>query len=97
MAQLVGLIVSENEGFKKQVDRLLRSGPIPVGVTDERIARDGTAPDIVVVDVCGDASSAISHIERIRGAAPHAGLVAVSQTADQDLILHSIHSGPNDV
>ena len=70
MAQLVGLIVSENEGFKKHVGRMLRSGPIPAGVTDEQIARDGTAPDIVVVDVCGDASSAMSNIERMRGAAP---------------------------
>jgi hypothetical protein len=29
MAQLVGLIVAEEEEFRKQIGRLLRSGPVP--------------------------------------------------------------------
>jgi pilus assembly protein CpaE len=96
MAQLVGLIVTENEAFKKHVGRMLRSGPIPASVTEERVARDGTAPDIVVVDVCGDTSSAMSNIERMRGAAPQAGIFAVAQTADPDLILQSMRAGANE-
>ena len=55
MAQIVGLIVSEDEDFKKQTGRLLRSGSIPVSVIDDRQARDGTPPDIVIVDTRGDA------------------------------------------
>ena len=47
MAQLVGLIVSENEGFKKQVDRLLRSGPIPVGVS--RLQAGGPVSPLALV------------------------------------------------
>jgi pilus assembly protein CpaE len=96
MAQLVGLIVSENEAFKKHVGRMLRSGPIPASVTDERVARDGTAPDIVIVDVCGDTSSAMSNIERMRGTAPQAGIFAVAHTADPDLILQSMRAGANE-
>jgi pilus assembly protein CpaE len=96
MAQLVGLIVTENEAFKKHVGRMLRSGPIPASVTEERVARDGTAPDIVIVDVCGDPSSAMSNIERMRGAAPQAGIFAVAQTADPDLILQSMRAGANE-
>ena len=96
MAQLVGLIVTENEAFKKHVSGMLRSGPIPASVTDERVARDGTAPDIVIVDVCGDTSSAMSNIERMRGAAPQAGIFAVAQSADPDLILQSMRAGANE-
>jgi pilus assembly protein CpaE len=96
MAQLVGLVVSENEGFKKHVGRMLRSGPIPASVIDERTARDGTSPDIVVVDVCGDTSSAMSNIERLRGTAPQAGIFAVAHTADPDLILQSMRAGANE-
>jgi pilus assembly protein CpaE len=96
MAQLVGLIVTENEAFKKHVGRMLRSGPIPASVTEERVARDGSAPDIVIVDVCGDTSSAMSNIERTRGASPQAGIFAVAQTADPDLILQSMRAGANE-
>ena len=34
MAQLVGLIVSEDDAFKKQFGRLLRSCAIPVSVVE---------------------------------------------------------------
>ena len=37
MAQLVGLIVSEDESFKKPLGRLLRSGTVPVSVIDEAL------------------------------------------------------------
>ena len=71
MAQLVGLIVSEDDAFKKQLGRLLRSGAIPVSVIDGA-ARDATPPDLVIVDARGDASSAMSSIERLRGGNPGA-------------------------
>jgi pilus assembly protein CpaE len=96
MAQLVGLIVTENEAFKKHVTRMLRSGAIPASVIDERVAREGTVPDIVIVDVCGDPSSAMSNIERMRGASPHAGIFAVAPAADSDLILQSMRAGANE-
>src|SRR5229473_3515667 len=70
MAQLVGLIVSEDDGFKKHFGRLLRAGAIPVSVLDDRVGRDGTPPDLVIVDTRGDASSSMSSIERLRAAAP---------------------------
>src|SRR5229473_2387663 len=69
MAQLVGLIVSEDDGFKKHFGRLLRAGAIPVSVLDDRVGRDGTPPDLVIVDTRGDASSSMSSIERLRAAA----------------------------
>jgi pilus assembly protein CpaE len=96
MAQLVGLIVSEDEAFKKHMGRLLRAGAIPVSVMDDRATRDATPPDVVIVDARGDASSAMSNIERLRGANAGAGIFAVAQVADPDVILQSMRAGANE-
>ncbi len=96
MAQLVGLIVSEDEAFKKHIERLLRSGAIPVSVIDDRLPREGTPPDLVIVDTRGDASSAMSNIERLRARAQGAGIFAVALTTDPDLILQSMRAGANE-
>jgi len=96
MAQLVGLIVSEEEEFKKQIGRLLRSGPVPISVTDERVLREGTPPDVVIVDIRADASSAMAGIERLRAASPGAGIFVIALTGEPDLILQSMRAGANE-
>jgi len=96
MAQLAGRIVTEDEEFRKHIARMLRSGAIPVGVLDDRVARDGTAPDIVIVDARGDSSSAMSTIERLRAGAPGAGIFAVALLPDPDLILQAMRAGANE-
>jgi pilus assembly protein CpaE len=96
MAQLVGLIVSTDEAFTKQVGRLLRAGAIPVSVIDERLARDNAAIDLVIVDARGDTSSSMATIERLRAASPNAGIFAVALQADPDLILQSMRAGANE-
>jgi pilus assembly protein CpaE len=96
MAQLVGFIVSHDDAFKTQMGRLLRSGAIPVSIIDDRLASDNASLDLVIVDVRGDPSSAMSTIERLRGAAPHAGIFVVAVEADPDLILQSMRAGANE-
>ena len=96
MAQLVGLIVSDDEAFKKHFGRLLRAGAIPISVIENRAARDGVSPDFVIVDIRGDASSSMSSIERLRGATPGAGIFAVASAADPELILQSMRAGANE-
>src|SRR5258708_29593003 len=96
MAQLVGLIVSEDDGFKKHFGRLLRAGAIPVSVLDDRVGRDGTPPDLVIVDTRGDASSSMSSIERLRAAPPGAAIFAVALVAEPELILQSMRAGANE-
>jgi len=95
MAQLVGLIVSEDDGFKKHFARLLRTGAIPVSVMDDRASRDGVPPDLVIVDT-RDASSAMASIERLRASAPGAGIFAIALVAEPDLILQSMRAGANE-
>src|SRR2546423_1684267 len=75
MAQLVGLIVSEDDGFKKHFGRLLRAGAIPVSVIDDRAGRDRTPPDLVIVDTRGAAAS------RSRGSASDRPSSSISSLA----------------
>ena len=96
MAQLVGLIVSEDDAFKKHFGRLLRAGAIPVSVLEDRAARDATPPDLVIVDTRGDASSSMSSIERLRASAAGAGIFAIAMAADPELILQSMRAGANE-
>ena len=97
MAQLVGLLVSEDDAFRKQIGRWLRSGPVPVGVIDDRAPRDGmTAPDLIVVDIRGDVSASLASIERLRAAAPGAGIFVIALMADPNLILESMRAGANE-
>jgi pilus assembly protein CpaE len=96
MPQLVALIVTEDEEFRKHLARMLRSGAIPVGIMDERVARELTSPDIVIVDTRGDATSAMSTIERQRASSPAAGIFAVAMAAEPDVILHSMRAGANE-
>jgi pilus assembly protein CpaE len=96
MAQLVGLILSEDEAFRKQMGRMLRSGAVPVSVVDDRSVRDGVTFDLIIVDIRSDASSVMGTVERLRAAAPSAGIFAVAVTADPDLILQSMRAGANE-
>jgi len=96
MAQLVGLIVSSDEAFTKQMGRMLRAGAIPVSVIDERLARDNAAIDLVIVDARGDTSSSMATIERLRAASPNAGIFAIALQADPDLILQAMRAGANE-
>jgi pilus assembly protein CpaE len=96
MAQLVGLIVSEDDAFTKQFGRLLRTCAIPVSVLEDRAGREGTPPDLIIVDARGDASSAMSTIERLRAGSPGAGIFAVAVAADPEVILQAMRSGANE-
>jgi pilus assembly protein CpaE len=94
MAQIVSFFVTEDEEFKKHLGRLLRSGAIPISVLDQ--LREGVAPDVVIVDARGDASSAMGTIERLRAGLPGSAIFAVAQVADPDLILQAMRAGANE-
>jgi len=95
MAQLVALVVSDDDAFRKHIGRQVRAGTIPVSVIEEP-PRDGSAPDIVIADIRRDVSSAMATIERLRGASPHAGIFVVALEANPDLILQSMRAGANE-
>src|SRR5262245_27735520 len=96
MAQLVGLIVTQDEAFQKQVARLLRTGGVPVSVADERSLRDGTSPDVIIVDLRGEVAPGLTNVERYRHSAPNAGVFAVATAPDPELILQAMRAGANE-
>ncbi len=96
MGRLVGQIVSEDAGFTRQVAGLLRSGPAPVSVTEDRTPHDGTPPDIIVVDGRADGPGSTASIERVRAAAPTAVIVVIAREATPDLILAAMRAGANE-
>jgi pilus assembly protein CpaE len=96
MAQLIAQLVSHDDAFKKHIERMLRSAAIPVGLLDERLARDGRPSDVIIVDIRGDAPSAMATIERLRAGAPHTSIFVVALAAEPDLILQAMRAGANE-
>jgi pilus assembly protein CpaE len=96
MAQLTAHIASPDEAFKKHIGRMLRSGAVPISLLEDRLARDGSAPDIIIVDTRGDTASAMVNIERLRASALGAGIFAVALAPDPDVILQSMRAGANE-
>ena len=96
MSQLAAQIISADEEFRRQAERLLRSGPTPISVIEEKPAREGATPDLVIVDLRSDALSMMPGIERLRAASPGAGIFAIALAADSDLILQAMRAGANE-
>jgi pilus assembly protein CpaE len=96
MAQLLGLIVSEDSSFRQTVGQLFRASAVPVVPLDEGTVRDGAVPDVVIVDIRGAVSTAMAAIERMRVTASGAGIFAVASRAEPDLILQAMRAGANE-
>src|SRR5688572_10966070 len=96
MPQLTGRIVSDDEDFKKESVRLLRAGSIPVSVIDDRLARDGASPDLVVVDVRSNPPAAMEKMERMRAADAAVAIFAVAAEPNPELIVRAMRAGANE-
>jgi pilus assembly protein CpaE len=96
MAQLLASLVTNDDNFRKQAERLLRSCPVPVAVLDDGAQRGTAVPDIVMVDIRADASGGLSTIERIRAGAAGAAVFAVASAAEPDVILEAMRAGANE-
>jgi pilus assembly protein CpaE len=96
MAQLAASIVTHDEEFKRHIAALLRAGGVPVGIVDARSIGEGAPPDVVVVDIRGDASSGMAAIERLRANHPSVGIFAIASSPEPDLILQAMRAGANE-
>ena len=95
MAQLNGLIVSDDQDFVIAVARRLRSGAVSVRPIDEHAAQN-TPPDVVIVDVRTAQAAAMPAIEKLRGRWPHAVIFAIATAVDADLVIQSMRAGANE-
>jgi pilus assembly protein CpaE len=97
MAQLAALVVSPDEDFRQELGRLLRAGGVPVGVLEgSRTASEQVQPDLVLVDVRGDAASGMAAVERLRASHPQVAIFAIAYTTDPELILQAMRAGANE-
>jgi pilus assembly protein CpaE len=96
MARLSGVLLSEDDSFRTRLSGLLRSGAIPIAVSDDRSARDGAPSDLVVVDARGDESTALASVERLRAGAVNASILVIAAEAKPDLIIRAMRSGANE-
>jgi pilus assembly protein CpaE len=97
MAQLAALVVSPDEEFRQELGRLLRSGGVPVGLLEgQRSLPEQMQPDLVIVDIRGDAASGMASIERVRATHQGVAIFAIAQTNDPELILQAMRAGANE-
>jgi pilus assembly protein CpaE len=96
MAQLLALVVSEDEPFRKQAERLMRSCPVPINVLDEASQRGAVVPDVVLVDIRHDATAGMAAIERVRAGFANAAVFAIATATEPELILQAMRAGANE-
>src|SRR5919108_2663162 len=95
MALLTGLILSDDEAFRRESAAVLRSGTTPVTVGHERTAAEAT-PDLVLVDGRHNTAAAVASIERLRAATPGLSIFMVALEASPDAILQAMRAGANE-
>ena len=97
MAQLAALVVSPDEDFRRELGRLLRAGGVPVGLIEgHRAVPEQVQPDLVLVDIRGDATSGMAAIERVRATHTSVAIFAIAYEAEPELILQAMRAGANE-
>jgi pilus assembly protein CpaE len=96
MTQLVSLIVTNDNGFTDCFGPLLQAAGVGATIVTEQTVQSDADIDLVIVDARGESRSAMSAIERLRGAKPAAAIFAVAVLADSDVILKAMQAGANE-
>jgi pilus assembly protein CpaE len=96
MAQLNGLIVSDDADFASGISKRFKGGAVAVRLVDEQAAREGAAPDVVVVDIRSSVSTAMAMLEQLRARWPNAGIFAIASSVDAELVIHAMRAGANE-
>ena len=96
MARLSGTILTDDDVFRARLVEMMRSGPVPVSVVDERVATGAVASDVIIVDGRHDPADAVATIARLRPGAPASAIFMIAAEASPDLILNSMRAGANE-
>jgi pilus assembly protein CpaE len=95
MPLLTALVLSEDDSFRKYVADRLRTGAVPISMSDERAAH-GVATDIVVVDGRAQHHAALNTIERTRVNMASASIFMVALDPSPNSILQAMRAGANE-
>jgi Flp pilus assembly CpaE family ATPase len=93
MSLLTAHIHTEDESFRKAAADLLRSGSVPISISEMTA---NVQPDLIVVDGRNQHAYALAEIERLRIAAPSVSIFMVAVEANPDLILQAMRAGANE-
>ena len=95
MAQLAVSIISQDEGCKREMARMLRASGVPIGIVEERRGEPVNA-DVFIVDIRSDVSSGMATIERLRATHSAVAIFALAGTSEPELILQAMRAGANE-
>ena len=95
MAQLAVSIISQDEGCKREMARMLRASGVPIGIVEERRGEPINA-DVFIVDIRSDVSSGMATIERLRATHSAVAIFALAGTSEPELILQAMRAGANE-
>jgi len=96
MARVVGLIVSEDDAFRKQIGTMLRTSAVPMTVSADQSSPHSRRADLVVVDARADLQAAMRAVEPLRAASPAPAVFVVARESTPDLILQAMRAGANE-
>ena len=95
MTKLSALVTTSTPAFRTSVVRALRSSGWPFDFVEER-GSSTAVPDLVGVDIRGDASPGLSAIERLRTTWPGISILAIAERVESHVILQAMRSGANE-
>ena len=95
MALITAQIHTDDEIFRKAASDLLKTGSVPVSVTDAA-STPGAQPDLIVVDGRNQHDYALGEIERLRMTSPSVAIFMVALESSPDLIIQSMRAGANE-
>ena len=95
MARLVGVIVSEDETFRKQIGTMLRTSSVPITVSADA-ARQNRRTDLLVVDGRHDLAAVMDGLGLQKMTAPPPAVFVVARESTPELILQAMRAGANE-
>jgi pilus assembly protein CpaE len=96
MARLVASILTEDPTCKNDLAGVLRAASTPVSLGGDSQARDGSQPDLVIVDAREDIDRAMAAVERLRLGSASVAIFVIADEARPEVILQAMRAGANE-
>ncbi len=96
MARLVASILTSDDGCKREIAGVLRTGSTPVSLGGDPFSKDGSQSDLVIVDAREDVGRAMAAVERLRLASASVAIFVLAHEAQPDVILQAMRAGANE-
>src|SRR6186997_296045 len=96
MARLTGAVLSDDQLFRARVGELLKSGAVPVSLTQDQSITAAAALDVALVDGRANLDVAIATIEKMRASQTPVAIFMIAADANPAAILQAMRAGANE-